>query len=134
MPDLPALDLHHIVRPRAPWDRGEDRTECGLSTGRPVWSREEAIAHGRALGRQRFAFVVCQTCWSTAERWPTFEEDPTKFLGRAVYGGRHRGGQLDRELRAIAALIEVHADEFDSLLGDLDSVTQLGGRRRVRRG
>ena len=131
MADLPDLDLHHVIRPRAPWDRGDDRTECGLTINRPVWTRDEAVEQGRRLGRQRFAFVVCQTCWSTAERWPTFEDDPTRFLGRVVYGGRHRDGRLDRELRAIAALVKAHPAEFDQLLADLDGVTQLRDRRRT---
>lgn len=124
--------LQHVERPRLPW-RNDARTECGLPTaGHPVITRDEFIAKVKRLGQQRSAMSTCMTCWNTAQRWPTWGQDPVAMMRREtqMWKGDPR---LRDELVAIAALIEAHRDEFDGLLTGLGQTSRLDEARRARR-
>lgn len=134
-------DLTHIERSPLPW-RPERATECGLdATKHPTWSRDEAQAKQQEMGKQRFSLFVCMTCMGTASRHYTWEDDPASCLVRhaqpmalGVYRRDHteEKRRFADELRAIAALIEAHRDEFDALVHDLGDVVDLRRRQRGR--
>ena len=136
-------DLTHIERSPLPW-RPERATECGLdATEHPTWTREEAVAKRADLGAQRFSLFACMTCTSTFDRHSTWEIDPASCLVRHAAPmalsrwGRHLEGDEEKrrfadELRAIAALIDAHREEFDALVESLGDVVDLGSRRRKR--
>jgi hypothetical protein len=62
------------------------------------------------------------TCADTAERHPTWDDDPRRAIGREIewelrynrFRTEDRGQRFRDELVAIAALIEAHREEFDS--------------------
>lgn len=132
-------DITHIERPALPW-RPEKATECGLdATRHPTWSREEAIAKSKELGRQRFAMFACMTCMSTANRHATWEHDPASCMIRHAERMTMRWGREDEpgekrrfadELRAIAALIAAHREEFDAIVQSYADVVDLSAHRR----
>jgi hypothetical protein len=125
----------HIKRPPLPW-RTESLTECGHPTEEfaEVLTRDEAIRQHREMGAQRFAMVTCMTCIGTANRWPTFEEDPVDRLRREFYLGRRpKGDLMRRELLAVAALIAAHPEEFAETVDGLADVEDLSAVRRARR-
>jgi hypothetical protein len=128
--------LTHVTRPSLPWrDPSTAMTECGLQADSyPSVSRDEASAKWRKMGAQRASLWFCMTCVHTAERWPDWDTDPVGCLGRYVAAGRRRprGTESDdfrRELLAIAKLIELHRDDFDSLIADLGETVSLRDRR-----
>jgi hypothetical protein len=130
-------DITHIERPNLPW-RNERRTECGLDAERhPTWTRAEAVAKFKELGQQRFSLFVCMTCKGTAERHATWEDDPASCMARyarPVLGNADDAHRLIcAELRAIALLVEAHRDEFDAVLADLGTATDLTAVRTARR-
>lgn len=137
-------DLTHIERPSLPW-RPERKTECGLDAERhPTWTREQARRIAKELGKKRFSMHVCMTCQGTAERHATWEEDPASCMVRHAQGmtltrwGQRREASEEKrrfndELRAIAALIAAHREEFDALVEDLGDVVDLSDRRRKSR-
>lgn len=113
--------IDHIRRPLLPW-RDSAPTECGRDDGAAI-TREEYFSRLKEYGQRRTAIMTCSTCASTAERWKSWEQDPREALGREIEWetGRWRSklaeaGPLERELIAIAALIEKHRDEFDALV------------------
>lgn len=115
--------VDHIVRPQLPWRSGEAAiTECGYdATKVQSVPREEHFQRLKDLGKQRTAMITCITCAQTAERWPTWGEDPRKALEREIswehaWGQRDRGNRLLDELLAIAKLVETHGDEFLELI------------------
>lgn len=132
-------EITHIERSNLPW-RSERATECGLDADQhPTWTRDEAIAKARQLGRQRFSLFVCMTCMSTAERHATWETDPASCMDR--YASRlslrwhpdkaeHR--RFADELRAIALLIEAHREEFDATVADLGATQDIAALRKAR--
>lgn len=123
----------HVLRPPLPW-RPSATTECGRAAAdvAAVITRDQLSARIKTLGKQRTAFTVCMTCATTAGRWSTFEENPVDCLRREVYGGRTEDGFAD-ELRALAALVQAHRDEFDGFLSDLGKTTSLADARRKAR-
>jgi hypothetical protein len=133
MTDFP---LDHVLRPQPPWRTGHT-TECGLrADSYPALTRDEFKAKVRRQGQQRAALTTCMTCLHTAQRWPTWDEDPVQAMGRETYGGRRGDTRFRDELVAIAALIAAHRDEFDALLKDLDDIPRLAdarARSRARR-
>jgi hypothetical protein len=142
--EIPEMgDITHIERPSLPW-RPERKTECGLDVTRhATWTRDEAVEIGKKLGRQRFSMHVCMTCMGTAERHATWEVDPASCLVRhasqmtLTRWGRSKSATDEQrhfadELRAIAALIEAHRDEFDALILSYGEVVDLTARRRER--
>ena len=124
--------LDHVRRPQPPW-RVADVTECGLPEDRhPTLSRVELAAKVRRLGVQRAAMTTCMTCLATAQRWPTFDDDPVEAIGRETHRGRDANPAFRDELLAIAALIERHPDEFAQLLAGIANTIRLSERRAAR--
>lgn len=136
--------LHHIERSNLPW-HDERKTECGLDPrGVPTWTRDEAIAQAHKLGRQRFSLFCCMTCTNTVERHSTWDKDPASCLVRyaernTLRHSRYRpneSAEADRfaaELRAIAAMIEQHRDEFDERVAGLLGTASLDKARTAKR-
>jgi hypothetical protein len=136
------LPLEHVIRSRPPWRRGGDLTECGKPVdGRPVITRDAFLAKVRAQGKQRSAMTTCMTCWNTAARHPSWDENPVRSLVREASQYQwypfmdmpERSVTFRDELLAIAALIEAHADEFDELLTGLGDTVRLDDARQNRR-
>lgn len=129
--------LQHVLRPPIPWRPADERTECGLpANSYPTWSRDELIVQAKRLGKTRTYMICCVTCLDTAQRHPTWDEDPVSFIGRLV---THRWGKntaerdrFTRELRAMAALVAAHRDEFDAAVSGLADTTDLDERRKAR--
>ena len=136
--------LDHIVREALPWHRPEQAlTECGRSaTSLPTITAAEWEQRRAKLGQRRTSYSVCSTCESTAGRWSfgghhagTWASDPVGILARwvdRIRFGRERD-RTEAELRAIAALVEAHRDEFDGYLAGLDETVDLTARRTARR-
>ena len=134
--------LEHVLRALPPWRTGAE-TECGRAasdTGRVI-SRDEFVAKVNRQGQQRAAMSTCMTCWQTAQRHHDWAHSPSSVLEREVNRATHwrKAGEeeplIDRELRAIAALIDAHRDEFDGYLaglGETLSLDELRARRRDR--
>jgi hypothetical protein len=142
------MPLDHVIRSRPPWRRGGDLTECGKPVeGRPVISRDEFLAKLRSQGKQRSSLTTCMTCWNTASRHPSWDENPVASLVRearqfewarfetrpAMQGPTAKSVSFRDELLAIAALVEAHPDEFDELLTGLRDTVRLDEKRRERR-
>jgi hypothetical protein len=120
--------VDHILRPLLPWRRSIDGaiTECGYDASKvKSITREEFFKREKDLGKQRMAMLTCMTCADTARRWGTWDDDPRNALQREIeweWGAAYwrsrtdRGYRLKNELLAIAALIEAHQEEFDSLV------------------
>lgn len=137
--------LAHVRRYRLPWrDPALTRTECGRFPKEfaEVLTHEELGALVKDLGQQRASMQVCMTCWSRSSVYYALREswdaNPEQVIAReAESGGRGREeNPLRRELRAIAALIESHPDEFRDLLRGLDemvSAEALAARRAEKR-
>jgi hypothetical protein len=73
--------------------------------------------------------LTCMTCSQTAERWETWEKDPRKAVEREIqwecaWRSGDRSERLKDELRAIAALIAAHPEEFRELLTGMDARRQ----------
>lgn len=129
MPD----DLDHVARAGLPW-RPEQRTECGLDpTGRPVISRDQLVDKLKREGQRRAALTTCMTCLDTAARHTTWEQDPASAMRREIPMYGRDLDQVRAELRAVAALVEAHRDEFDGYLTALDSTVRLADHRSARR-
>jgi hypothetical protein len=133
--------LEHIVRARPPWRRGPELTECGRAASAcAVITREAFLAKVRAQGKQRAAVTTCMTCWSTADRHASWEENPIGCLSRDLerYAGWRWGhapaeaAPLRDELLAVAALVRAHRNEFDALLIGLGQTVSLGDARHRR--
>lgn len=135
--------LEHVMRPRPPW-RDSDWTECGLNpatldpTTRPVITRDALIRKVKDLGVKRTAMSTCVTCYDTARRWKTWEEDPVQVIGRETYGAYGGRDGLRRELfrdelLAIEELIKRYPDEFTAIKTGLSEATSLADHRRTRR-
>jgi hypothetical protein len=132
----PELTRDHIIRADLPW-RKAALTECGRKISSVEgWTTMADIADRvRRLGKQRTAFTVCMTCYSTGWNYQTWEQDPIDVIRRhATRYGRDNDNELLRaELRAIAALIEAHRDEFDGYIEGLAETIDLASRRRRAR-
>lgn len=130
--------LAHIARSSPPW-RQPTHTECGrqLNDTAKVISREEALALVKEHGQQRAAFLLCMTCCTTGDRYAgvTWEQSPSNVVARDGNASKWKTEptEMDRELFAIAALVEAHRDEFDGYLADLDSTVSLTERRAAKR-
>jgi hypothetical protein len=127
------LPIEHILRPDLPW-RVSDFTECGKPAEKvaATITRDVAVEKIRRLGKQRAAFTTCMTCWSTVDNWPTFEADPVKALERETHSYRRHPRFAD-ELRALAALVREHRDEFDGYMSGIGETVSLADRRKQRR-
>lgn len=134
--------VDHIERPRLPWrDKAEPSlTECGIYAVKVrTISRDDLKRRLKEWGQQRTALMTCYTCLQTATRWVTWEEDPRQMVDREIqWEGRwdnDRGFRLRDELRAIEKLIELHSDDFASLVkqvqGTIDFLTE---KRKIKMG
>lgn len=123
--------LDHVRRPDLPW-RVSALTECGKPT-RDVKSyieRDALLRRLREWGKQRTSLHTCMTCWETSSRWPEFADKPIAAITREVYGGR-ADPRFEAELRALAALVLAHREEFDDFLTGLDETISLADHRRI---
>ncbi len=139
--------LEHVLRPQPPWRRTQQITECGLPLeGHPVITRDEFLAKVKSQGQQRSAMTTCMTCWQTARRHPSWDENPVlsiirearrfEYPAMAEKHGFEGGAKLASfrdELLAIAVLIEAHREEFDELVSGIGDTVQLDAARRAKR-
>lgn len=138
MTEEPELVRDHIIRADLPWRKAE-LTECGRNINSVKgWTTMADIADRvKRLGKQRTAFTVCMTCYSTGWNYQNWEQDPIDVMRRhCVRYGRDSvadNAKLRDELRAVAALIEAHRDEFDGFIEDLAGTIDLASRRRRAR-
>jgi hypothetical protein len=132
----PTASLDHVARPVLPW-RDEVLTECGLpeEPDRRIITRDAFRAKVSREGQQRSAMTTCMTCWHTAQRWEDWTMCPADAMRRELmnFKGRTKNDRLNAELRAIAALIAAHRDEFDAYLAGLADTTDLSVIRQARR-
>jgi hypothetical protein len=128
--------LSHLARRSPPW-RQPDMTECGrpLVDVARVITFDEAKALIAKHGKQRAVFLICMTCANTVSRYCTWEKSPTDVIGREGTSKWSQSGfsRMDRELFAIAALIEAHREEFDGFLADLGETVSLADARAARK-
>lgn len=139
----PAVRLDHIMRAPLPWRAGSPLTECGRDTAslEAVLTLDGFRAKIRRDGQTRAKLTSCVTCWTAAERYVRWADDPTAVVGREC--GRLRwefaGGQpnpdrvrMNAELRVLAALVDRHRDEFDSDVAALIAAPTLDAARAAR--
>lgn len=114
--------LHHIRRAALPWQQDRHMTECGkrqLDVASCI-GRDDFEALKKRHGKTRTAMLVCITCMQTAQRHPTFEQSPVRAVAREVDYMRHpvrrEVSAINRELRAVASLIERYPEEFRQLV------------------
>lgn len=132
--------IHHITRDRLPWrPASADRTECGLqAAGRDVVDLAEAAKLVQTVGKTRAREQLCITCFETAPNKEDWENNPAAVMARECgsEAGRYGRGEdrpMNNELRAIAALIAAHPDEFDALVADHQATVSLDGARLAKR-
>jgi len=123
----------HVCRPDLPW-RVATLTECGKSIVdvAACITRDEMAAKIKRDGVQRCAYSTCMTCMETSQRWPDWSADPVRAVERDFYGGARDPRLLD-ELRALAALVLAHREEFDGYLLGIKETVSLDEARRARR-
>jgi hypothetical protein len=128
-----SLPRDHVRRPDLPW-RTARLTECGkpIVDVASCITREEMRAKVKQQGVQRAAFTTCMTCMSTGKSWPEWDEDPVRTLGRDFYAG-HPDPRMVDELRALAALVDAHRDEFDGYMAGIKETVSLAEQRKRRR-
>lgn len=128
--------LAHIARPVPPWSSLE-LTECGRA--RSEMAKVIPIDEARSLiakhGKQRAAFLLCMTC--TQRLTPAWDVDPISTLQKHLTRVSWTRNAEDREalvveLRAIAAFIEAHREEFDGFVAGMADTASLADRRRAR--
>jgi len=134
--------VDHILRPALPW-REDGLTECGrvVTEATAVVTADEVKARIKRIGQQRTAFTVCMTCAGRTSLSRTWQQDPIDVLYRELRRvstgyGINTGPAATRmtaELRAIAALIAAHRDEFDGYLSGLGDTVNLADARSRRR-
>lgn len=125
--------VDHVLRPKLPWRSDEGAiTECGYDASKvKTLTREEFAERFRDMGQQRMAILTCMTCVDTARRWHAWDTDPRQALQREIEW-EHRGRwsredgrrRLTYELRAIAALIDAHREEFEQEVAKLQGVAE----------
>jgi hypothetical protein len=129
--------LDHIRRGASvPWRAIEDHlTECGLMAANvPAITLDEMRAKIKRQGVQRAGLSSCMTCWNLATRYQGWDEDPTQAIRREVFGSLHSLERFRLELRAIAALIANHPEEFQKYIDSLGMTVDLTRRRRQAKG
>lgn len=123
--------VDHVLRPQLPWRTTDGAiTECGYdATKVKAISREALAARLKDMGQQRTAILTCMTCVDTATRWVTWDDDPRQALEREIqweHRGRwsrnDRGKRLFFELRALAALVHTHREDFDEIVAHLEGL------------
>lgn len=112
--------VRHLARPALPW-RASPLTRCGRLISELGEGQIVSLAQAKKLVKQRQADLVCITCLQHVNDWPEWGTNPGGLLHqytRTGAWGPARDGWLTDDLRAIAALIEAHRDEFDALVAD----------------
>lgn len=141
--------MEHVLRSPLPWRADEEaKTECGklaIDVAKSI-TFDDLVRKVKDQGQQRAAMSTCMTCMGRADfrRLQDWDSCPGSLLYREsqhepghAWNPVHEDSLLDRELRAIAALVEAHRDEFDGYINGLQSTVSLAERRRakaVRRG
>lgn len=123
--------IDHVRRLDLPW-HVSTLVECGRAVGdvAAVLDRAEFMAKVRRLGWQRAALSTCMTCADTANRYAkSWGEDPVAAMLRECV--RPRTAFSD-ELRALAALVRAHREEFDQYRAGLNQTIDLATARRNR--
>jgi hypothetical protein len=109
----------HVWRPSLPW-RTAIQTECGLFPKGELAERcvqRDAIdsfphyEKGSYWARRGYLNGLCFTCQDVVKAWPTWDKNPVRCLARE--SGRT---PINFELRALAALVDAHRDEFNDRL------------------
>jgi hypothetical protein len=131
--------MDHIERPSLPW-RTEARTECGRERAavESVLTRGQAMRKIKDQGKQRAALSTCMTCMTTASRYVEWAWSPADVMAREVHDYSPyaptgpRVELINRELRAVAALVEAHRDEFDAYMAGLAAAVPIEVLRQMR--
>lgn len=133
---MPDAQREHVIRRSSlPWRPPEDHlTECGrLARDHAAITYDEFTRKLRTQGQQRAAMSTCMTCWNTANRYESWAVDPVDAIRREILGQRGDTDTFRRELRALAALVEAHPDEFTGYLDGLQQTADLAARRLAKR-
>lgn len=133
--------VDHVERPVLPWRPEDRRTECGKPIGQfppeRILTRDAVIARGREIGKTRTYMTVCVTCLQTAERHEPWDLNPAAVVARWAQASTWRWDEedvslLNRELRAIAALVAEHREEFDAYVRGLEETGDLSAARAAK--
>ena len=138
--------LDHIIRNRIPWQSDKGITECGkeVSNVKAAISWEMFAEKFKREGQQRAAMTTCMTCWgrysSMAHLQQDWQHSPSSVIGRECqrleyrtgYGAQKTDNQLDKEFRALSALVDAHRAEFDGYLAGIENTVSLSERRANR--
>lgn len=124
--------LPHVRRSGLPW-RDADRTECG----QPLWTiaaehlldRAQALNVVRDQGIETARQTLCWPCVDSTVRTPEWDADPVRALLRELTGSGGPPQDLAADLRALAALVDRHGDEFEALREGMGGVVSLDARR-----
>lgn len=123
-----------------PW-RTDALTECGrrASDVTNVITLDDLDDRIRCHGHERSASTVCMTCWETSRTAARWETNPVHVIAReavrAGLGDREpcaepQAARFGNELRAIAALVDAHRDEFNDCLAALELTASITEHRR----
>ena len=122
--------LEHIVRPGPPWATTKPKTECGrLLNDVAAWiGYETLVAKVKKQGKTRAAMTTCMTCWTVLHYKPrSWSEDPSQIMaGHITKAIRADIPIINRELLALAALVQAHHDEYVHLVRGLEDVGTIG--------
>lgn len=136
--------MEHVLRSPLPWRAHEEaKTECGklaLDVAKTI-TFDELVRKVKDQGQQRAAMSTCMTCMGRADfrRSQDWDACPGSLIAREsqhepghAWAAVHEDSLLDRELRALAALVEAHREEFDGYINGLQSTISLAERRRAK--
>lgn len=129
-------ELDHVVRAVPPW-RTETLTECGrliADVAGQVLTRDELVARFKQFGQHRTALTMCMVCFDRARYVPVWAQSPRAVMHRETERpNRNVSDLIERELRAIAALIAAHREEFDGYVSGLEHTASLAAARAKKR-
>lgn len=138
---MPSDAVAHILRPKPPWS-AVDLTVCGRAAGdvAKLATIPEVAAYAKKHGKKRTYFDYCVTCVERTYQW-TWIDHPMDILREYVDAGRYgrspgrreAAERIEREVHALAVLVERHREEFESLAATHDDVPDLTTRRRATR-
>lgn len=127
----------HILRAVPPYRRyGPSRaayTECGrqASARCETITRAEAAARIREHGRAAMVAQVCVTCARRSDAYSgiDWEDNPAALVARDADSSTELHELIVDELRAMAALVAAHPEEFTRELAHLAFLRVGAGRR-----
>lgn len=131
--------LEHVLRTQIPW-RAETEavTECGKRAIDVAAVIDFAAFQAKVKdqGQQRASMSTCMTCWGRSDyrKMHDWSASPSGALGREIQRQPYGDAEniVDKELRALAALVEAHRDEFDGYMEGLDQTVSLADHRRSK--